>query len=104
MTKPSTDTPHQKRMKAQKAENIRLTKFVAEVAKNPKPAVMYVEPTLITIRPLAARLSCSVHAIYKWVRNNKFPKPLKPNGPMGHAYWRIADVEDFEAGKWKSGA
>lgn len=66
------------------------------------PVYMAIIQTLITMKPLTARLGVTRHCVYKWVRNNKFPKPLKPNGPMGHAYWRVEDVAKWEAGKWSN--
>ncbi len=62
------------------------------------------QPTLLSMPQLLSRLGAvKRHGVLKWIREGKFPKPLKPSGAAGHAYWRTADVIAWEAGKWKSG-
>lgn len=85
-------------------ENIRLTKLVAEISKNPKePYYLPETQTMISMPKLISRLDMTRHGILKWVREGKFPKPLKPGGHYGHAYWRIEDVQKWERGEFKDG-
>lgn len=61
------------------------------------------QPTLLTMSQLLARLGAvKRHGVLKWIREGKFPRPLKPSGTVGHSYWRLADVMAWEAGKWKN--
>lgn len=62
-----------------------------------------IQPTILSMPQLLARLGAvKRYGILKWIREGKFPKPLKPSGDMGHSYWRMADIVKWEAGEWKN--
>ncbi|GIV53473.1 MAG: hypothetical protein KatS3mg038_3994 [Candidatus Kapaibacterium sp.] len=50
---------------------------------------------LVRAHELAAMLGVCRHTIYHWVRNGRFPQPLKI-GPRATA-WRLEDVERWLA-------
>lgn len=48
----------------------------------------------LTIKEVADRYKLTPDCIKKWVRADKFPKPVKLNGSTR---WRVEDVEKWES-------
>lgn len=61
------------------------------------PTVVQSKPEdLLPATPVRARYGVSDMTIFRWLNDEKlgFPKPIRING---RRYWRIADLQAFEA-------
>ena len=53
------------------------------------------EQRLITVRELAELLGMTRAGIYKWVKEDRMPKPSRLGGSKGVLRWRLADIEQW---------
>lgn len=53
------------------------------------------EQRLITVRELAEILGMTRAGIYKWIKEDRMPKPIRLGGSKGVLRWRAADIEQW---------
>lgn len=56
---------------------------------------------LLTQHEVEVRCRASASAIWKWTKKGRFPKPIKPGGPLGRKYYRLEDIEAYERGEYQ---
>jgi len=50
---------------------------------------------LITVRELAEHLDVTTAAIYKWVKEDSMPRPIRLGGPRSMLRWTPAQIESW---------
>ncbi len=49
----------------------------------------------LSVKKVAQRYDSSASTVWRWVTENKLPKPIKLNGTSTR--WKLADLEQWEA-------
>jgi excisionase family DNA binding protein len=50
---------------------------------------------LITVRELAEYLDVTPAALYKWIKEDRMPKPLRLGGQKGTLRWRLEEINTW---------
>lgn len=59
------------------------------------PPLQQVTSTLLNVSQVASRLNVSSATIWRWVRQDEFPAPVKLS--RGTTRWRLSDIAEYEA-------